>query len=296
MSGQELPLSKKAKTVIVHAQREAGRLLHSAVEPEHLFLGILRQGDCFAANLVRQVAPDVEALQQEVEQLLGPGTLENVALDIPLSSRTQEFLAQTELARRQLHHDEIRSDHLLLVMTHDTAGRLAPVLAQHGLSTKRVLEAILAEFGVVQQASPIEIVLLQGLSKKGGLTPRVVEALLNRKEGQGVKEVLLAEGLITEDEITGTLAKEFGCQAMDVAGFSPDLQLVKQFPADLARRLQVFPVRFDIDEDTLYVALVNPFEGHKLEEIQGLWGVNVVPLLASERTIQELLDNHFPHD
>jgi len=294
MSGQELPLNRKARNILAHAQREAGRLLHGAVEPAHIFLGLLRQGDCFAANLVRHCEPEQDGLKSEIEAILGPGGLENVALEMPFSESTSDFLHQTDIVRKQLHHDEIRSDHLLLAMTHETAGDLAVLLARHGITTKRVLEAILAEYGVVQQATPMEILLLQGLAKKGGLTSQVIQALLSREEGQGVKEVLMAEGNLAEDDIAGLLAKEFGCQSLDLAEFAPDRQLLGQFPGELARRLKVFPVRFDSDEDNLYVALTDPFDNQKMEEIQALWGVNVIPLLTGEQTLGRLLDEFFP--
>lgn len=294
MTRQELPLNRKSRTILAHAQREAGRLLHPAVEPAHVLLGILRQGDCFAADLIRDTAPNLDTLKADIEAFLGFGSIDNVTLDIPLSESTQTYLSQTDAIRRQLRHEEIRSDHLLLGLTHDSAGPLAAILEHHGITTKRVLEAILAEFGVVQQATPMEILILQSLAKRGELTSQVLESLLGRKEGQGVKDALLSGGHIREEDIVGLVAREYGCQSLDFNEFKPDAQLIGQFPPELARRLAVFPVRFDSDEDTLYVALADPFESQKVEEIQGLWGVNVVPLLAGEGALRQLLDKYFP--
>jgi hypothetical protein len=173
-------------------------------------------------------------------------------------------------------------------------GPLAELLAAHALTTKTILEAILAEYGVVQQATPQEILLLQGLVKDGRMTPEIIQGLLTREKGEGVKHMLLANGFLTEHEIATVLAKQAGCQSIDLAAFEPDPTLLKQFPGDLARRLHVFPVRYEQEQDTLYVALSNPLERRKLEEIQNLWGVNVVPLLAAEHDLDRLLLQNFP--
>lgn len=295
-SQEALPLSRKAKRILALARCEAGRLLHSAIEPEHFLLAILRQDDGTAADILRRHQVQFPRLRDDIERLLGPGSTDNIRIGLPFSLRSEQLLERAAQIQAQLHHDKIASDLILLAFVRENHSDLAALLLRNGINAHNVLEAVLAKYGIVQQASPIEILLLQALAKQGRLNTEVLQGILQREQNQPINQCLVDQGILSPEEVARLVARESGCETIDLSDFTPDIQLVRQFPADLARRLAVFPLRYEKDLDTLYIALADPLEREKLEEIRNLWGVNVIPLIAPEHILQKLLLDFFSEE
>jgi hypothetical protein len=62
----DLPLSNECKRILAYAAEEADRLSHKFVGTEHLFLGILREQDCFAAKLLRECGIALEMAREQI--------------------------------------------------------------------------------------------------------------------------------------------------------------------------------------------------------------------------------------
>jgi ClpA/ClpB-like protein len=70
----DLPLSNECKRILAYAAEESERLAHKSIAPEHLLLGIVREGKCLAAGLLRQHGFDSQKFR---EDLLTPGVQEH---------------------------------------------------------------------------------------------------------------------------------------------------------------------------------------------------------------------------
>lgn len=73
----DLPLSNESKRVLTHAAEEADRLGHQGIGTEHLFLGIVREEQSFAAELLRRYAVNLEDVRKDIAQREpppGPGS------------------------------------------------------------------------------------------------------------------------------------------------------------------------------------------------------------------------------
>src|SRR6185369_9744284 len=71
----DLPLSNEGKRILAYAAEEAERLAHKHIGTEHLFLGILREKDCFAAHLLNERGIHLEGARaliqiEPVEEIL----------------------------------------------------------------------------------------------------------------------------------------------------------------------------------------------------------------------------------
>jgi hypothetical protein len=64
----DLPLSEAAKRILKYGGEEADRLNHRHIGPEHLFLGLLREEDCVAAQVLRPYATNVEQMRKKFEK------------------------------------------------------------------------------------------------------------------------------------------------------------------------------------------------------------------------------------
>ncbi len=77
-----IPFTPRAKKVLELSLREALRIGHNYIGTEHLLLGLIREGEGVAAQVLRQLGADLERVRQEVMDLLSeyPGA---VAMDAP---------------------------------------------------------------------------------------------------------------------------------------------------------------------------------------------------------------------
>ena len=100
--------------------------------------------------------------------------------------------------------------------------------------------------------------VLQLLTERGFLTAEQVEnaAQSMKAENETTLDVLVAGGTISEDEVLGTVADQFGLKYCHVNADAINAEIVKEIPADIAKKYGVVPVVSD--EDSITVALSDP--------------------------------------
>src|SRR5258708_6173094 len=64
----DLPLSQESKRVLAYAAEEAERLTHKHIGTEHLLLGLLREGKCFAAEILHQRGLRLSTVREELSR------------------------------------------------------------------------------------------------------------------------------------------------------------------------------------------------------------------------------------
>ena len=62
----DLPLSNESKHVLAHAAEEAERLAHQFISTEHLFLGILREQNSFAGQLLQRYGINLDEVRKDI--------------------------------------------------------------------------------------------------------------------------------------------------------------------------------------------------------------------------------------
>lgn len=62
----DMPLSTECRRILIYAAEEAEKLSHKFIGTEHLLLGVLREQDCFAANLLRERGVSLEMARQQI--------------------------------------------------------------------------------------------------------------------------------------------------------------------------------------------------------------------------------------
>ena len=100
--------------------------------------------------------------------------------------------------------------------------------------------------------------VLQLLSERGFVTPEQIEAASKsmRAENETTLDVLVSGGTLSEDDVLGTVADQFGLKYCHVNADAIDTQIVKEIPADIAKKYGVVPVV--ADSDSITVALSDP--------------------------------------
>ena len=119
--------TQRARHVILLAQDEADRMQHSEVGTPHLFSALLREGEGTAAQVLIQMGLNLEAVRQAGQVLKAPG--QTLGPPPKLSSQAKRMLELSAEEARELRHNYIGTEHLLLALLHPECG-LSPLLKQ----------------------------------------------------------------------------------------------------------------------------------------------------------------------
>jgi ATP-dependent Clp protease ATP-binding subunit ClpC len=229
--------TEKAIKVIMLSQEEARRLGHNFVGTEQVLLGLIGEGTGIGPKVLKAMDVNLKDARIEVEKIIGRGS-GFVAVEIPFTPRAKRVLELALDEARQLGHNYIGTEHLLLGLIREGDGVAARVLENLGLDLSRVRSAViralgdgaeipssgrnasrsktptLDEFGVnlTQKAAEGRLDPVVGRSKE---IERVIQILGRRTKNNpvligepGVGKTAVAEGLaqrITNRDIPDTL-------------------------------------------------------------------------------------------
>ncbi|URE37808.1 ATP-dependent Clp protease ATP-binding subunit clpA [Musa troglodytarum] len=129
--------TEKAIKVIMLAQEEARRLGHNFVGTEQILLGLIGEGTGIAAKVLKSMGINLKDARIEVEKIIGRGS-GFVAVEIPFTPRAKRVLELSLEEARQLGHNYIGSEHLLLGLLREGEGVAARVLENLGADTSNI--------------------------------------------------------------------------------------------------------------------------------------------------------------
>ncbi len=134
--------TEKAIKVIMLAQEESRRLNHNFVGTEQILLGIMGEGNGIAAKVLKAQGATLQKMRIEVDRLVGRGS-GFVSVEIPFTPRSKRVLDMAVEEAKQLGHDYVGTEHLLLGLTQDSQGVAAQVLVNLGLDATTIRTQIL---------------------------------------------------------------------------------------------------------------------------------------------------------
>jgi ATP-dependent Clp protease ATP-binding subunit ClpC len=215
--------TERVRKVMYLAREEAGRLQHDYIGTEHLLLGLIREGEGIAANVLTNLGLDLEVIRQTVESMVAaPGSTLTLG-EIPFTPKAKRVLELAIEEARQLGHNYVGTEHLLLGLIREGEGVAARVLQELGVDRKKVRDETMRLLGgppsgKAQEEEKSETPALNQfgrdltqLAREGKLDPvigreneieRVVQVLCRRKKNNpvligepGVGKTAIAEGL-----------------------------------------------------------------------------------------------------
>ncbi|HUT59814.1 MAG TPA: ATP-dependent Clp protease ATP-binding subunit [Phycisphaerae bacterium] len=139
--------TERARKVMALANQEAQRFNHSYIGTEHVLLGLIKEGSGVGANVLRNLGVDLQKVRMEVEKLVkaGPDTVTMGKLPYtPRAKKVTEFAIEEA---RNLNHNYVGTEHLLLGLLREHEGVAAQVLMNLGLKLDEVREEILNLLG-----------------------------------------------------------------------------------------------------------------------------------------------------
>ena len=133
--------TEKAQKAILLAQEEAKNLRHNYVGTEHILLGLLAETDGIAAKALNNMGVDLEGARNEIIKLVGQGSYD--ADIMGFTPRTKRIFELSFLEARNLGHNYVGTEHILLGLLEESEGVAVIVLKKLGVDIQKLEDNIL---------------------------------------------------------------------------------------------------------------------------------------------------------
>jgi ATP-dependent Clp protease ATP-binding subunit ClpC len=129
------------------ANQEAQRFNHEYIGTEHILLGLVKEGSGVAANVLKNLDVDLRKIRLEVEKLVQSGPEMVTMGKLPQTPRAKKVIEYSMEEARQLNHNYVGTEHILLGLLREQEGVAAQVLMNLGLKLEEVREEVLNLLG-----------------------------------------------------------------------------------------------------------------------------------------------------
>ncbi len=142
----------RARKVMALANQEAQRFNHEYIGTEHILLGLVKEGSGVGANVLKNLEVDLRKVRLEVEKLVKSGPDMVTMGKLPQTPRAKKVIEYGIEEARQLNHNYVGTEHLLLGLLREQDGVAAQVLMNLGLKLDEVREEVLNLLGAGAEA------------------------------------------------------------------------------------------------------------------------------------------------
>jgi len=133
----------RARKVMQLANQEAQRFNHEYIGTEHVLLGLIKEGSGVAANVLKNLDVDLRKIRLEVEKLVQSGPDMVTMGKLPQTPRAKKVIEYSMEEARNLNHNYVGTEHILLGLLREQEGVAAQVLMNLGLKLEEVREEAL---------------------------------------------------------------------------------------------------------------------------------------------------------
>src|SRR5918992_66944 len=137
----------RARKVMQLANQEAQRFNHEYIGTEHILLGLIKEGSGVAANVLKNLEVDLRKIRLEVEKLVQSGPDMVTMGKLPQTPRAKKVIEYSMEEARNLNHNYVGTEHILLGLLREQEGVAAQVLMNLGLKLEEVREEVLNLLG-----------------------------------------------------------------------------------------------------------------------------------------------------
>src|SRR5436309_14072835 len=147
MAGMYERFTDRARKVMQLANQEAQRFNHEYIGTEHILLGLVKEGSGVAANVLKNLDIDLRKIRLEVEKIVQSGPDMVTMGKLPQTPRAKKVIEYSIEEARNLNHNYVGTEHLLLGLLREQEGVAAQVLMNLGLRLEDVREEVLNLLG-----------------------------------------------------------------------------------------------------------------------------------------------------
>lgn len=162
--------TERVRTILALARQEAERFNHEYVGTEHILLGLIREGEDghgegVATRVLRSLGANPADIRRKIDETLRSGTKHATGPDLPYTARAKKVLELAMTEARDLHHNYVGSEHVLLGLLREEKGIAAQSLNAAGITRDKARAETLRILG--QPAPGREGTRTAGVEVKG---------------------------------------------------------------------------------------------------------------------------------
>ena len=127
--------SQRVRDIMAYSREEAGRLQNNYIGPEHLMLGILRDGAGLAVQVLQDFDIDLRALKESIDTQIRhvQEPYDGSGGEVVINKNTEKVLKMSILEARLMRSAETDSEHILLALLKDRNTIINDILTQFQL-------------------------------------------------------------------------------------------------------------------------------------------------------------------
>ncbi len=132
--------SPRVKDVISYSKEEALRLGHDYIGTEHLMLGLIREGEGSAIQILEDLGVNIQGFRRKIEAISAPNISGQLSTkkNLPLTRQAEKALKTTFLEAKLFQSNQIRTSHLLLCILRNDDDPVSRVLRQYDVDYDNV--------------------------------------------------------------------------------------------------------------------------------------------------------------
>jgi ATP-dependent Clp protease ATP-binding subunit ClpA len=238
----------RAKRVLALSQDEAVRFNHNYIGPEHLLLGLIREGEGVAARALDSLGVKLSEARTAVESKVGRGGATTPPSEITLMPRTKKIIELANDEARTLGHSHVGTEHLLLGLVRESGTMASEVLESLGVSLDKARQHVTValelqqrqhqqQHGADSRGTPISPFDRLDNEAKRILSRAYWEAGWKQEERIGPEHLLLA--LIADD--SAWLRSAWKELDVDLEDLSARIDGAAQAPREASKRGRLTP-------------------------------------------------------
>ncbi|MEM7623415.1 MAG: Clp protease N-terminal domain-containing protein, partial [Planctomycetota bacterium] len=162
----------RARKVMALANQEAQRFNHEYIGTEHILLGLVKEGSGVGANVLKNLDVDLRKVRLEVEKLVRAGPEMVTMGKLPQTPRAKKVIEYAIEEARNLNHNYVGTEHLLLGLLREHDGVAAQVLMNLGLKLEEVREEVLNLLGAGSESESVDGEMASAGGPSGEGNPR----------------------------------------------------------------------------------------------------------------------------
>ena len=138
------PFSQRISDVIQFGKEEANRLRNNYIGPEHLLLGIIREGEGKAVQILESLYVDLKQVKKEIEEelRLAAEASDNYSEEITFNEKASKILKMSILESRMLKSPTTDTEHMLLAIMRENQNRASQVLEENEVTYQKVMDKL----------------------------------------------------------------------------------------------------------------------------------------------------------
>ncbi len=125
--------TERAQKVLFYAQEDAQLFKHGYVGTEHILLGVLKEQEGIAEKCLKDMGVTLQDVRGLIEEYEGMGDIDLSKNEIPITPRTKRILEDSMSEARELNHNYISPEHILLALIKQSEGVAFTILNNLGV-------------------------------------------------------------------------------------------------------------------------------------------------------------------